>query len=128
MSQHTFNWQPDDEQNKLLVFMFGWDDRLSQLFAQYHIEEFFVDSEGTKHFEAIDGSLFEKNLTVKPSFISSNKRSVTEALRNNIQTCIVESGLALSLDTIDTIDTICRRVVEDATDPKYRLRIEQYKI
>ncbi|MEZ8733751.1 hypothetical protein [Vibrio sp. 10N.239.312.D08] len=128
MSQHVINWQAEDEPKKLLVFMFGWDHRLSQLFTQYHIEEVIVDSEGTQHFEAVDGSLFENNLTIKPSFIASNKRSVTEIIRNNIQTLFVESGIALSLDAINTIDIICKRMIEDATTPKYRLRKENYVI
>lgn len=128
MSQHVINWQAEDDQDKLVVFMFGWDERLSQLFAQYHIEEKRTDSEGSQNFEAIEDSLLEKNLTIKPNFITSNKRSVTEAIRNNIQTLFVESGIALSLDAINTIDVICRRMIEDATIPKYRLREEHYEI
>lgn len=128
MSQHTINWHPENEQNKLVVFMFGWDERLSQLFAQYHIEELRTDSKGAQIYEAVEDSLLEMNLTIKPNFITSNKRSVTEAIRNNIQTLFVESGIALSLDAINKIDIICRRMIEDATIPKYRLRVEHYEI
>ncbi|CAH1598912.1 hypothetical protein FWP33_18645 [Vibrio parahaemolyticus] len=131
MSQHIINFPVNDEKGNFkeqIVLTFGWDNPLSQLFAQSHREALIEGNNGDSILEAIDGTLTEKNISIRPTDILQHRHSTLELVRDNVYEIASDTGMNFSSKVLSTLNTICERMIQDATENEFKQRVETYEI
>ncbi len=131
MSQHIIYTPVTDEPNEFgehIVLTFGWDSHLSELFAKSHHEACFNLPDDEKVLEAIDGTLIEKCIKIKPTCLINERENTLETVRDIVHEIVSDNGIVFSTKVLATLNIICERMIEDALDSRFRQRSEIYEL